>query len=87
MPRICEFYGIVIRMYHSEAHGLPHFHASYQGDDVVIAVQTLDVLSGRIAPRALKLVREWARGHRTELLEDWDRARRHLALKPIPPLD
>jgi len=26
MPRICEFYGVEICMYHNE-HGPPHFHA------------------------------------------------------------
>ena len=28
MPRIAEFYGIAIYMYHRE-HGVPHFHALY----------------------------------------------------------
>jgi hypothetical protein len=28
VPRISEFYGIVIAMYYRE-HGVPHFHATY----------------------------------------------------------
>jgi hypothetical protein len=30
MPVISTFFGIVIRMFYRE-HGLPHFHAEYQG--------------------------------------------------------
>ncbi len=87
MPRICEFYGIVITMYHREEHFVPHFHASYQGEEAVVAIETLDVLEGKLPPRALRLVREWARAQRAPLLENWSRARRHLVLEPIPPLD
>ncbi len=40
MPRISAFYGIVIWMYHDEAHhgGRPHFHASYGGDEATIDI-------------------------------------------------
>ena len=31
VPRISEFYGIVIAMYYRE-HGMPHFHATYAGE-------------------------------------------------------
>ncbi|MBI4446676.1 MAG: DUF4160 domain-containing protein [Acidobacteria bacterium] len=30
MPVVSVFFGIVIRMFHRE-HGVPHFHAEYQG--------------------------------------------------------
>jgi Domain of unknown function (DUF4160) len=39
VPRISAFYGIVIAMYYRE-HGLPHFHATYGGETVVISIQT-----------------------------------------------
>src|ERR1700722_19372525 len=40
MPRISAFYGIVIWMYHDEAHhgGRPHFHASYGGDEAAVDI-------------------------------------------------
>jgi Domain of unknown function (DUF4160) len=45
VPRISEFYGIVIAMYYRE-HGVPHFHATYAGETVVISIQTGDVIGG-----------------------------------------
>lgn len=39
VPRISEFYGIVIAMYYRE-HGVPHFHATYAGETVVVSIQT-----------------------------------------------
>ena len=46
MPRIAEFYGIAIYMYHRE-HGVPHFHALYGEHEAVIAIRGLRVLEGR----------------------------------------
>ena len=71
MPRISEFYGIVITMYYAE-HGVPHFHALYAGEDASVAIATLEVLAGSLPDRALRLVREWATLHRDELEADWD---------------
>jgi hypothetical protein len=45
MPRISEFYGVVIAMYYRE-HGVPHFHATYAGETVVVAIETGEVLAG-----------------------------------------
>ena len=66
MPRISEFYGIVIAMYYSE-HGVAHFHAIYAGQEASVEVETLGVLAGSLPERALRLVREWGELHRTEL--------------------
>jgi hypothetical protein len=41
MPRISEFYGIVITMYYAE-HGVSHFHALYAGEDASVAIETLE---------------------------------------------
>jgi len=56
MPRISEFYGIVIAMYYAE-HGVPHFHARYAGQEASVAIETLEVLAGSLPERALRLVR------------------------------
>ena len=66
MPRIAEFYGIVIYMYYRD-HGVPHFHALYAGQEAVIAVRGLRVLEGHLPKRALALVRTWGRLHADEL--------------------
>src|SRR4051794_8387082 len=35
LPRISEFYGIVVEMYFAD-HAPPHFHARYAGDEALI---------------------------------------------------
>ncbi|HJX10267.1 MAG TPA: DUF4160 domain-containing protein, partial [Candidatus Binatia bacterium] len=76
MPEISRFFGIIIAMFYDE-HNPPHFHARYGEHRVEIAIDTLSVLVGRLPPRALGLVMEWAALHRAELLADWELARKH----------
>lgn len=85
MPEISRFFGIVIAMYWDE-HNPPHFHAFYGDDEVLIDIRSLSVFSGRLPPRALGLVIEWATLHREELLDDWTRAQGLQPLLKIPPL-
>ena len=85
MPRISEFYGIVITMYYAE-HGVPHFHALYSGEDASVAIGTLEVLAGSLPDQALRLVREWATLRRAEREADWERARTGQPLERIAPL-
>src|SRR5256885_9246676 len=85
MPRISEFYGIVIAMYYAQ-HGVPHFHAVYAGAEASVAIETLEVLAGSVPDRALRLVPEQAALHPAELEADWQRARASQPPEPIPPL-
>jgi hypothetical protein len=85
VPRISEFYGIVIAMYYRE-HGVPHFHATYAGDTVVVAIETNHVIAGFASARALRLVQEWAELHQDELMHNWERAREQAPLERIEPL-
>lgn len=85
MPEISRFYGIVIAMFYTE-HNPPHFHARYGREKVAIDIRTLQVLEGRISPRALGLVVEWASQHQDELLQDWELARNERPPKKIGPL-
>jgi hypothetical protein len=86
MPEISRFFGIVIRMYFDD-HGPPHFHVSHAGVEAKVRIDPLGVLRGDLPPRVLALVVEWARLHRTELLENWRRLRGDLTTLPIPPLE
>lgn len=88
MPRISAFYGIVIWMYHDEAHhgGRPHFHARYGDDEATVDMESLAILAGGLPSRGRRLVVEWARAHQPELRENWVRARSHQPLVPIEPL-
>ena len=86
MPRISEFYGILIYMYYSD-HGPPHFHAMYGGFEAEVSIEKAQTLRGRLPSRASSLVREWARLYRSELMENWERACSHLPPRRIPPLE
>ena len=85
MPRLCEFYGIVIYMYRPD-HPPAHFHVRYAGHWAVVALDGSAILEGGLPARAFRLVQEWARLHQTELATNWDLAQRLEALVPIEPL-
>lgn len=74
MPEISRFYGIVIKMDFDD-HLPPHFHAEYGEDEVLLDINTLSAMAGRIAPRAMGLVMEWALLHRADLEQAWRRAK------------
>ena len=86
MPEISRFFGIIIRMYFND-HLPPHFHAHYCEHQIEIAIETLEVLKGKLPSRVLGLVLEWASLHRDELRTDWERARNEEPLEPIQPLE
>lgn len=73
MPEISRFFGIVIRMFYESKgkHHRPHFHAYYQGYAAVVAIDTLEVIEGRIPRAQQRLVNRWARIHESELQDDW----------------
>ena len=86
MPTLSIFFGIVIRMYYDD-HPPPHFHAIYGERETKIAIETLEVIEGKLPRRALGLVLDWAELHRQELGDNWNRGQEHAPLIPIPPLE
>ncbi len=86
MPEISRFFGIVIKMFFDD-HNPPHFHAEYGDSAALIDIRNLSVFSGRLPPRAMGLVIEWATLHQQELLADWERARAQQELRRIAPLE
>ena len=85
MPEISRFFGIVIKIFFDD-HNPPHFHAEYGGEVALIQIRNLSVFSGRLPPRAMGLVIEWATIHQQELFVDWERARAQQELLRIAPL-
>jgi hypothetical protein len=85
MPEISRFYGIIIKMYFDD-HPPPHFHAEYGKHKALIDITTLAVIDGKLPPRALGLVIEWASQHQVDLQTLWDRAKNMESLNKIPPL-
>lgn len=86
MPRVSQFFGIVIYMYYND-HMPPHFHAEYGEHEAIYEIDTLDVTRSDLPRRAHALVLEWATLHRNELRDDWERARTEKPLMEIEGLE
>jgi len=86
MPEISRFFGIVISMLYRD-HVPPHFHVRYGGRRARFALGPVRMLEGRLSPRVIGFVIEWALIHQDELLENWDLAQHERPLKPIEPLE
>ena len=85
MPRLSEFYGIVVYMYWKD-HQPPHFHAIYGESEALVRIADGQFVAGSLPRTAARLVREWAEQHRTELVANWERAQAGDTLLPIEPL-
>ena len=85
MPEICAFYGIVITIYFDD-HLPAHFHAEYGGDEVLLNIDTLSVVAGKLSARAMSLVMEWASLHREELKAAWQKVQKLERPGNIDPL-
>ena len=84
VPTVSRFFGIVVFLNYRD-HQPPHFHATYGDDEVTVEIRG-GTVTGTMSKRALRLVLEWAEIHEEALMQNWDLAREHKALVPIPPL-
>lgn len=71
MPEISRFLGIVIYMFFRE-HNPPHFHVEYNEFKASVNIESLGVVDGKLPPKVLSLVVEWAGMHQAELMGNWD---------------
>ncbi|HJX66530.1 MAG TPA: DUF4160 domain-containing protein, partial [Polyangia bacterium] len=72
---------------HVQEHGIPHFHAEYQGQ---LATFSFDrkVLAGAFRSRtAIRLIGEWALEQRADLETNWQRLMAGEPLARIEPLE
>jgi hypothetical protein len=86
MPEVCRFLGMIIAMYYKE-HNPPHFHVRYNDYKAAISIDTLTVTEGKLPPKVLGLVIEWASIHQKALKANWELAQKFAELKKIPPLE
>ena len=72
MPVLSAFYGIIVRMYMETGgkHNMPHIHAEYSGEEVVMALDGT-VIEGEFPRGKLKLLDAWVELHRDELEANW----------------
>jgi hypothetical protein len=73
---IYEGDGFVVRIWFND-HPPPHFHVMLHRDTseavARYAIETLDLLSGKLRPPVRGTVEEWARSRRAELMSSWAR--------------
>ena len=86
MPEISRFLGMVIAMYYND-HAPPHFHVRYGQQKAVIGIDPVELLKGKLSPKASALVLEWATLNQSELMADWNLARQQAPLNKIDPLE
>ncbi len=85
MPTICMFRGIKVYMNYNE-HQPPHFHAKYGEHECSITIKEIEVLSGSMPNKQLKMLFGWAALHQEELEEEWYLAQQQQELFPIDPI-
>lgn len=87
MPVLSMFYGIIVRMYREIGgqHNLPHVHAEYSGEEVVVALDGT-VLEGSLPRNKMRLLLAWMEIHRDELVADWELLSRGEQFFRISPL-
>ncbi|MCL1929021.1 MAG: DUF4160 domain-containing protein [Treponema sp.] len=85
MPELSRFLGIAILMYFDD-HNPPHFHVRYNDFRAIISIDDLTLVEGKLPPRVLGLVMEWAELHKNELSENWDMVQKTGKWFKIEPL-
>lgn len=87
MPRISEFFGIMIYMYwfDKQNHKAPHFHARYAGREAVFDFNG-KCIEGDIGVRANRLVAEWCTERKKEIEAAWKCAEAGKEIPWVSPL-
>jgi len=83
MPTIAVVDGVKIQMFYDD-HTPPHFHATIGGQEMLIAIHTLDVVRGSLPPASQRRVLEWARQYQDKLALNWIRCQRAEPPERIP---
>ena len=72
MPTIVRLSGTVRLCMYAGDHGPPHFHVlTGDGNAFMVRLDTLQVLAGRVDPKALALATRWADRNPALLAERW----------------
>ena len=72
MPTLSIFFGIIVKMYNEKSgkHNIPHLHAEYQDDEVVVDFEG-NVLEGSLPKGKQKLLLAWIEIHKEDLIANW----------------
>ena len=83
MPEISRFFGIVIRMYYDD-HNPPHFHSYYQNYEATYDINSGKILRGALPPKIERIVLNWARQYKKELLTNWKLIKNEGRFEKVP---
>jgi Domain of unknown function (DUF4160) len=73
-------------MYYGD-HRPPHFHVEFQGEKASFSFDG-ELLAGSLSSKtARKLIREWTRRHKLELMINWKNIEKGRPLNRIEPLE
>jgi hypothetical protein len=72
MPKISEWGAISIFINTRGEHNSPHFHVMSAEWEASIRISDFGVMAGKLPPRQLGEVVEWAALHQNELIEQWE---------------
>ena len=86
VPTISLFFGFVVQMYWRD-HNPPHVHVWYQGQEALFEIATGEVIAGALPRTARVLIRTWVLERQLELMENWERGRRHEPFNQVPGAD
>ena len=73
-------------MFYDE-HRPPHFHVRYGEHEAVVSIHDCVVTKGKLPPRTLGLVVEWAAKHQAELIRNWNAIESGRPVRKIAPLE
>ncbi len=87
MPELSCFNGISVYMYAEpdSPHKLPHIHAEYQGQQVVVSLDG-NVLEGDLPSKKLRMLLVWVEMRQKELEENWNllaAGKKYYKVKPL----
>jgi len=85
MLELSRFLGIIINMYGNDQLP-PHFYVIYEDYEALFSIEDFKLISGKLPPRVIGLVIEWAILHKKELEKNWKLCIKQLPLKKIKPL-
>lgn len=87
MPELCRFDGVFVYMYSepNSPHKLPHIHAEYQGQQVVVALDGT-VLEGDLPSKKLRKLLVWMEIREEALYDNWKRlsaGQKYVKIEPL----
>ena len=77
---------MMIRIYHADHHP-PHMHVQYGEMNVIVTIDSGEILAGTLPPRLMRLLNEWRKIHKAGLKRAWEDAQALKPLKKIKPLE